>query len=337
MVTLRSGLPVRAQLMGIDDGRSARRWISVTAVPLRTGTGAGHDAALVTFEDVTERLRYQQEAEALLRRQRRIMDSALLGAWITREDQCTWANSRAAHLLGYTLAQLVGSPAHRIHRDAAHYNALAARAQAVLHRGEVFHADVELQRQDGCAAWFELRGVLLDPLAGEILWTIVDLGARVHSEAALIEALQESADLYDGAPAGYHTIGADGLILRMNATELRWLDYRRDEVIGRRHFSDFLSPDSRAAADAMLLKSPRPGEDYGLEVDLVRRDGSLMPVLINASPVTDAAGSYVMARCIVIDLSALRAAQQQLLRSEQAYLAVIQDLRLQVARGAPPR
>ena len=41
-------------------------------------------------------------------------------------------------------------------------------------------------------------------------------------------------DLYENAPCGYHSIGPDGTILRMNRTELTWLGYAPRELVGKR-------------------------------------------------------------------------------------------------------
>ncbi len=34
-------------------------------------------------------------------------------------------------------------------------------------------------------------------------------------------------------PRGYHSIGPDGPFVRINDTELKWLGYEREEIIGR--------------------------------------------------------------------------------------------------------
>jgi PAS domain-containing protein len=65
----------------------------------------------------------------------------------------------------------------------------------------------------------------------------------------------ELRDLYDNAPCGYHSIDAAGLIVRINATELGWLGYARDEVVGRMQITDLMAPRwrGRFAAQFALL------------------------------------------------------------------------------------
>ncbi|NJN17771.1 MAG: PAS domain S-box protein [Oscillochloris sp.] len=55
----------------------------------------------------------------------------------------------------------------------------------------------------------------------------------------------EVQDLYENAPAGYHSVDPEGRIMMINQTELGWLGYTREELIGR-PFSDVISAASQA-------------------------------------------------------------------------------------------
>ena len=46
----------------------------------------------------------------------------------------------------------------------------------------------------------------------------------------------EISDLYNRAPCGYHSIDPNGNIAAINDTELAWLGYEREELIGRKPF-----------------------------------------------------------------------------------------------------
>ena len=49
----------------------------------------------------------------------------------------------------------------------------------------------------------------------------------------LREAERTFRELYEKAPLGYHCLGPDGTILSMNSTELQWLGYAAEEIVGR--------------------------------------------------------------------------------------------------------
>jgi len=53
------------------------------------------------------------------------------------------------------------------------------------------------------------------------------VAGRTAELSAALESLRQQTeriqDLYDKAPCGYHSVDAQGLIVEMNDTELRWL------------------------------------------------------------------------------------------------------------------
>ncbi|HUH66514.1 MAG TPA: DUF3365 domain-containing protein, partial [Syntrophales bacterium] len=70
-----------------------------------------------------------------------------------------------------------------------------------------------------------------------------EVAVRKRAEDELRRYSEEISDLYNNAPCGYHSLGPDGTFLRMNDTELRWLCYTREEVIGKMKWTDILPPE----------------------------------------------------------------------------------------------
>jgi two-component system sensor histidine kinase/response regulator len=117
----------------------------------------------------------------------------------------------------------------------------------------------------------------------------------------LRKSADEISDLYNNAPCGYHSVDANGTFLRINETELRWLGYTREEVIGRMRFADLLTPQSLEtfASNFALLKAR--GWVSNLEFELYRKDGTVLPVVLNATVVKDAKDHYQMSRSTLFD------------------------------------
>lgn len=129
---------------------------------------------------------------------------------------------------------------------------------------------------------------------------------------------EEIKDLYEHAPCGYHSLDKDGLIVRINDTELAWLGYAREELLGKVRFPDLLTPESRATFQQNFPKFKQQGWIHNLDFDLVRKDGTTFPVLINATAIQDGDGNFVMSRSAVYDMSERHQAektQQRLNRS----------------------
>src|SRR5262249_38087387 len=63
-----------------------------------------------------------------------------------------------------------------------------------------------------------------------------EVAERARVEEALQKVADEFLDLYNGSPCGFHSLAADGTVVRMNDTELAWLGYARHEVVGKVRF-----------------------------------------------------------------------------------------------------
>ncbi|RYG58194.1 MAG: PAS domain-containing protein, partial [Alphaproteobacteria bacterium] len=90
-------------------------------------------------------------------------------------------------------------------------------------------------------------------------------------------------DLYENAPCGYLSLGADGRIIRVNTTLCNWLGRTPDALIGKR-LRDLLNVAGSIFYEthfAPLLRMQGFFEEVAL--DLVMQDGTTMPVLANAA------------------------------------------------------
>lgn len=125
-------------------------------------------------------------------------------------------------------------------------------------------------------------------------------------------AALEIESLYDRAPCGYHSLDADGRFVRINQTELDWLGYARDEVVGARGLVDFVDNGDVATFQAHWQRVVETGESHGIELRMRRRDGSHFWVILSADAVRDDAGRFVMTRATVTDITARKRAEAEL-------------------------
>ena len=126
---------------------------------------------------------------------------------------------------------------------------------------------------------------------------------RKRNESELREYTKEVEDLYNNAPCGYHSLDRDGVIVRINDTELNWLGYSRDEVIGKMRFSDILTKESSKTFRENFPGFKERGWVKDLDYELIRKDGTTFPVMLNATAITDDFGNYLMSRSTVFDMT----------------------------------
>lgn len=152
---------------------------------------------------------------------------------------------------------------------------------------------------------------------------------RERTTMALAAALGEANDLYDHAPGGYLSLDADSEVVRINQTARGWLGYHGDAVVGRQ-LTDILTPGSGRAFEEQFHALRERGQTLELELDFVRRDGTILPTHLSATPVHDSDDQWVASRTTLIDISARReaeAAREALVReSERAASEHLDDL-----------
>lgn len=133
---------------------------------------------------------------------------------------------------------------------------------------------------------------------------------------ALQEANEAISDLYENAPCGYHSLGPDGTFLQINNTELQWLGYTREEIVGKKKWSDLLSPASQKNFDKNFQKFLQQGRISEVEYELVRKDGTLLPVLLSATALMDEEGRCSRSRSTIFDITERKRAEKILKRYE---------------------
>ncbi|HYD10692.1 MAG TPA: PAS domain-containing protein, partial [Acidimicrobiales bacterium] len=142
-------------------------------------------------------------------------------------------------------------------------------------------------------------------------------------EAAFYEALLEDdvSELYDSAPCGYLSTLPDGQIIKANATFLRMLGASSaDEVVGARTLQSLLTKPGQIYHETHYAPMLRmQGFVREIAVELVRTDGSTLPVLLNSALKADAeTGVPVLVRVAVFDATERRAYERELLAARDA-------------------
>jgi diguanylate cyclase (GGDEF)-like protein/PAS domain S-box-containing protein len=167
------------------------------------------------------------------------------------------------------------------------------------------HLELSALRQQLAAQNHELR-VARDDLEQRVQLRTAALRAEIEEHRRAELELQKSSeqihDLYNQAPCGYHSLDTDGICVRVNDTQVNWLGYSRGELLGRR-LTDFLTPKSALLFEKAFPLIAQRGWVRDIELELVRRDGSCLPVLLSATAVRDSEGRFVMTRSTVYDLS----------------------------------
>lgn len=306
-------------------------WFEVHAYPSRDGLS-------VYFRNINDRKQAQRTLQETLTLQRAILDSANYTIISTTVDGTILTfNVAAERSLGYTAAEVVGQTTPALIHD---WHEIVQRAQelsqelgetiepgfevfvAKARRGAVDENEWSYIRKDGSRFPVLLSVTALRDVENNITGFLgigSDITERKQALEALCKSSEEIHDLYNNAPCGYHSIDETGTFVRINDTELNWLGYTRDEVIGKKKFSDFLTAESIRTFQENFPRFKERGWLRELEFQLIRKDGTIVPVLLNATAIRDAAGRFVMSRSTVFDISDRKRVEEALQESEERF------------------
>lgn len=124
---------------------------------------------------------------------------------------------------------------------------------------------------------------------------------------------------------------ADGTILSWNPAAEKLYGYTAEEMIGRS--VSVIVPDDRKGEIDLIQKRVENG-DYiaNFETRRVRKDGTVIDVVMSASPIKDCKGTVVGVATIVRDITASKA-EERLKDSEEKYRALLESLHIGVYRS----
>lgn len=130
---------------------------------------------------------------------------------------------------------------------------------------------------------------------------------------------ESAEDLYEHAPCGYLSMRPDGLILRVNQTFLTWSDYAREDIVTQQRFIDLLRVGGKLYYEthfAPLLQMHGVADEIAF--DIVCKDGRILPTLVNAVQLRDAAGRPTFLRLTIFNATERRRYEQELLFAKRA-------------------
>lgn len=252
-------------------------------------------------------------------------------------------NPRTCAILGYTEDELLRMRVRDV-TDPVDLPQDTAMARQLL-AGEISHHIREKRyiRKDGSRIWINLTVTLMRNAAGRpvaYVSVIEDIQARKDAESQL-DALRRDLEqrvrertaelqaVLEHAQEVYVAVNAAGEIAEWNRQAERTFGWRRDEALGRPLLATIVPPQQRGAYRAFLKRALRAGRAPGaavleapLELQALRRDGSVFPVEVRASALVTGEGTMLCA--FLHDISDRKALER--LREEQALLDTLTGL-----------
>ena len=290
---------------------------------------------------------YRDAVEALAREEERyrLMLGAMVEGVVIQDanGRILTCNASAERILGLTREQMLGRTSvdsrwQSIHEDGSAFPGDMHPAMVSLRTGlPLFDVTMGIRRPDGAVNWISVSTQpLMEPEATRpyaVVSSFYDITERRHAYQAMRESAAEIEDLYQHAPCGYHSIDANGVVIRMNDTGLAMIGYTREEVVGRMRYADIFTPESRAQYEVNFPRLKAGGVINELEFEVVRKDGTIVALMVNVTAIRDREGRFVASRSIVTDMTERKRAAEAIRRLNESLEARVAQLTAELERA----
>ncbi|MFN3649713.1 MAG: PAS domain S-box protein [Armatimonadota bacterium] len=325
------------EVLEIESFEGDRKVVRHSAVPLRGRDGGPH-GAVVLIQDVTQQQRDEQAIRDAERRYRTLSDAIPHIVWSCDPDgQVQYLNRKWLEFTGVALEELNergwGAVIHPTDLPK-----MPALWKASNRTGEVFETELRFRRHDGVYRWFLARGLPLrdpDGAVREWIGTSTDISVLKETEDALRESEARFRAAMERAPIGMALVGLDGLYLKVNHALCELTGYSEAELT-RMTFQSITHPED-LERDTERLEQLLSGviRTYETEKRYLRRDGSLLWILLTTTLVRGDDGAPLYFVSQMLDITERKRSTETLARSEAEYRAIFELAAVGVTETEP--
>jgi diguanylate cyclase (GGDEF)-like protein/PAS domain S-box-containing protein len=287
------------------------RWLYGNAVPHKQEDGAILWHGFIT--DISHRKQIEQALHSESIKNQVFLRNASDGITIMNYDgNIVEVSDSFCTMLGYSREEMLGMHVSQWDASLDKLDPMPIVRQQFEKKSRVLF-ETRHRRKDGTCYDAEISGFPIELDGQPLLFNSTrDITDRKRLERQLLAAMQETHDLYDYAPCGYHSINKNGILININSTELQWLGYTSEEIIGKKKISDFFTPESQARYNEILPKFLINGYIKDLEFEMLNKNGNSRQVVMSATAIQDNNGQFLKSRSVVYDITELKNTQKML-------------------------
>ncbi len=275
-----------------------------------------------------ERIRLMEEVDLERQRLEMVLQQMPCGVIIAEvpSGKLLMANAKMQEIWRYSIQPRGRSQEERqFHIDWRPYEIEEWPLSRSLTAGvEVLNEELEILRGDGTRGQISISAAPIRDRNGTVRFgviTISDITERRQAEDALRQSEELYRTLVETLHEGILVLDPDSTIRFVNPRITELTGYARDELNGR-PFIEFL--DNRSAAIVQEnVDRRKQGFRDAYELEVRKKDGGMLRVLVGAAPLTDAEGGYTGSLASVTDLTAQKELEKALQESREQYYRMV--------------
>ena len=271
------------------------------------------DGRFVCFlRDITERKRAEEQLQATAERLKAILDHAPVGI-VTNDRECYLIESNAAYqqICGYSAEELKG----RKFTDHTHPEDTEKTLQLYEQLGnnklQSYEMDKRYIRKDGKTIWVRVIASKVNEETN--IGIIEDITERKWAEQSLRQSEERYRILFDhNLAAVFHS--SAGKLLDCNDAMCRLFGYSREEMLSLDLRTVYSNVSDRDRGQTLLY---RDGYLRNNQVELRRKDGTVVTVLANLNLFREKGRQDPVVVGVMLDVTEVRRLQEQLLQAQK--------------------
>ncbi|HEX6064958.1 MAG TPA: PAS domain S-box protein [Longimicrobiales bacterium] len=269
--------------------------------------------------DVTER---QRATQALAEREQffraiteRTSDLIMI---VDEEARVKYASPSYEAILGYSTQKLIGQSSLPIMHPDDLPEALKNLSRLVDDNLPLVAGEYRIVDADGVMHLvdFRARNLLDDPAIRGIVVDARDITERRKAEHALRASEERFRKVLEVSGEGIVMRNAKGTITFANERFADMLGYTVDEIVGK-DVEDIIAPSALPSQRASAKRRRESGVAETLDMEFLRKDGTIMPAILSVSPTFGDDGSFTGALGMITDITERKQLEEQLRQSQK--------------------
>jgi diguanylate cyclase (GGDEF)-like protein/PAS domain S-box-containing protein len=221
----------------------------------------------------------------------------------------TWVNSAMLSMLGYSADQITGRSLMELVAP-EDVTFLASSFRRIFSGEEIDRLQFEVLTRDNIRVMLETRGGSIPaPIrAAEGLFIARDLTERVEIEGRLREINQTFQSLVKGSPLPICILDTQGVVHMWNPAAELAFGWSNEEIIGE--LLPNIPPAETEEFSNLFNKMKEGVSFYGLDAQLLKRDGTIIDVSLSSAPIRDGEGNIQSIMVMVADITQRKKMEQ---------------------------
>lgn len=306
MITLRTGLPMRRQIMGIDDPKRGLRWISINSDPVWGDTGNSPKAVVATFVDITERRGLEARLATNAAELQDLYDNAPC-AYFSLDASGTFMriNTTALRWLGRRGNEVIGRSTPTDFLDTLGKEQFHRKFAALKTSGIAQNFEADLLTSEGPPKRLGLNFTAITNEDGRFVMGLCvgyDISELHLARERFRELSHEQAVMLDSDLIAIAKV-RDRRFVWTNAGVTRIFGYQPTELAGQSTRILYRSDDDYQGVGKAVGAIRTPGEHHRMQLEMRRKDGDRVWIDMSSVLLSQETGETM---AILADMTSLK-------------------------------